>query len=66
MIAQLVDVQLWRFACNDSEPSKNVSIKILGRTWIDYKTRLIWLGVDSLEMRWPRRDLLHAYKVLLV
>jgi len=38
--------------------------RLLYRTCIDYKTRLIRLGVDSLEIRRLRQDLIYTYKIV--
>jgi len=34
--------------------------RLLCHTWIDYKTRLMRLGVDNFEIRQHRQDLLYA------
>jgi len=33
-------------------------------SYIDYKTRLLRLGVDSLEIRRLRQDLIYTYKIV--
>jgi len=38
--------------------------RLLYRTSIDYETRLIRLGVDSLELRRLRQDLIYTYKIV--
>jgi len=38
--------------------------RLIYRTSIDYKTRLLRLGVDSLEIRRLRQDLIHTYTIV--
>jgi len=38
--------------------------RLLYHTCIDYKTRLIGFGVDSLEIRRLRQDLIYTYKIV--
>jgi len=38
--------------------------RLLCRTFIDYKTRLLRLGVDSLEIGRLRQDLIYTYKIV--
>ena len=38
--------------------------RLLFRTCIDYKTRLLRLGVDGLELRRPCHDLIYTYKIV--
>ena len=40
--------------------------RLLHRTCTDYKTRLLRLGVDSLELRRLRQDLIYTYKISVV
>jgi len=38
--------------------------RLLYHTCIDYKTRLLRLGVDSIEIRRLRQDLIYTYKIV--
>jgi len=43
---------------------KSFTRRLLYRTSVDYKTRLLHLGVDSLEIRRLRQDLIYTCKIV--